>query len=474
MPQTVTQTPAVVNSQASTDQTPGATHDIVLSFSPTAGNALVLVATAFNESDALAGVSDDQGGSWTLTKSVWVAGAQNPFRIEVWQAVVVAGVTTVTVDYGGNWGGQEAMMQAIELSGVSSTVSAIRLSETSPYNNRTFDTDSVDGTTQIAATAEKALSLCFTASIHIAGGQIPEVTADATWTDLLETNDISLPNIALHSFVKIAESDPANPETITLVNDDAADGLHAILLVWDAYNVVYGDTFTSLLAGTKSLADMSNSSFISDTEWTRWLNDGMNRLYDLMVSTDADYFESEATITTVLGQETYDMPERFYKLLAIDVEAGGDYYRLFRYNRADRNVTLKSGYRPTVTPVRLTWYRLVGDQRIRVHPAPEQVATLRIRYVPFPQPLVQDAQESLPDPRMEHWGRYIRLFAAIQAKRKEDSNVGDWMAELKQMEREIREAAEQRDAHQPERVVEAHRRRSLFGLGYIDEVDGSL
>ena len=96
----------------------------------------------------------------------------------------------------------------------------------------------------------------------------------------------------------------------------------------------------------KQRADMVNSNFVTDAEWTTYINASAAWLYDLLVSAyGSDYFVSEQDLTTVANTDFYlfsafDTPVTdFYKMVGVSLVITSDEeipLRTFMFRNRDR------------------------------------------------------------------------------------------------------------------------------------------
>lgn len=207
-------------------------------------------------------------------------------------------------------------------------------------------------------------------------------------------------------------------------------------------------TLSELKTRAQKRADMTNSAFLSDADWTALANEGQNRLFDLLVRTHEDYFETTMSpnITTVVGTEDYALPSDFYKLLSVDCLAdssASDWYSLVPYHPQRRNAYSVQHFmnRPSFT---LRGYRLVGGN-LRLKPTPQAVHTVRVRYVARPDELITTTQEDLAHSLLSHWSEYIVLHMALAAMTMEESDTKEVKEGMARLERQIERAAKDRD-----------------------------
>lgn len=204
-------------------------------------------------------------------------------------------------------------------------------------------------------------------------------------------------------------------------------------------------TLATLRSRARERADMVGSSFVSDSGFNDWINEANQKLYSLIVDAfGEDYFRSTQSFTTVASQSDYPLPSDFYKLVGVDLSYHGIWRSLTRYERAERNTFRE------LKPEALPRYAIVGSN-LRLYPAPTAGLSGSILYIPEAPLLTADGNSvSYPN----GWERYIVIDAAIQALIKEETNVNALLSEREKIEREIRDAKENRDMATPKQVVD--------------------
>lgn len=220
-------------------------------------------------------------------------------------------------------------------------------------------------------------------------------------------------------------------------------------------------TLTQLRARARELADMTTSTFISDTadSLDLWINEGAQKLHDLYVQAfGEDYIEKSATLTTVAAQTDYTLPADFYKLLGIELPIAGKMRSLKLYNRAERNGI--SDQISLYSQLSLPRYKL-SKGVVRLLPAPGSVIVGKIWYSPLLQVtkanasvinLLVDADDSI---NFENGAeRYVVMYAARKAKLKQEDDVSALERDLEKEESALRLLIEERNAAEPKSAVD--------------------
>lgn len=219
-------------------------------------------------------------------------------------------------------------------------------------------------------------------------------------------------------------------------------------------------TLAELRTAAQQRADMVNSDFISDSEWTSWINQAYYELYDILVQKYGDdYFVStDSSLTTNGTSDRFSLAAvSIYKLLGVDLQisgtagaANGSYVPLRRFNFRERNVSGTASGQAALARTNLS-YRLNGGY-LWLNPLPASGYTLRLWYVPK---LTALSAESDTADGVSGWLEYVIVDAAIRAMQKEESDVSVLMAQKAALVERIEAAAENRDAGSPSTVVDA-------------------
>jgi hypothetical protein len=213
---------------------------------------------------------------------------------------------------------------------------------------------------------------------------------------------------------------------------------------------------SDLIVRVREIANMEASTFVTDAELGRRLDSAARRLYNKLVAAQGqEYLRSTATITTVPGQATYDLPEDFWRLLALSALDGTTYRRMaaFELNEVASLLNIQN---PTPFAIR---YRLNGQQPrsdfaagdlLELVPTPVSEFTIRCDYIP-----TLACEESEGDVRyngVSGWEEWMVLDVAIMCLAKEESDPSLLMAQRAQWEAEIASLADGRDEGNPARV----------------------
>ena len=226
-------------------------------------------------------------------------------------------------------------------------------------------------------------------------------------------------------------------------------------------------TLSEIRQRCRERADMESSQFVTDDELNFYINQSIAELHDMLIqSYGEDYYVKNVTFQTVGQQEAYDLStvitdDDFYKMRAVDAQLNGDdWFTLQRFNFNERNRFQHFGVWDYlgITNVR---YRVVGNE-IRFVPIPDAVVNVRLWYVPRATTLATDT-DTYSD--FNGWIEYVIVDCAIKMLNKEESDVSVLLAEKQLLKRRIEEAANNRDAGEPESVQDIYIENDDFFYG---------
>lgn len=190
-------------------------------------------------------------------------------------------------------------------------------------------------------------------------------------------------------------------------------------------------TLQTISDRARFMADVRESSFVSDDEMLSIINDVYTELYDEMVSSYGEnWFASTSTLSLTPGTTSYALPADFYKLIAADfsTSANGSYVTLKPYTEMERNRSLTSS---SAIPS----------------------GTVRLRYVPAPTTFTSfsDTVDGVSG-----WDRLITLAVAIDIGDAEETDTGPLKQKYSRMLTRISEMSKNRDQSMPGRVSDIY------------------
>ena len=223
-------------------------------------------------------------------------------------------------------------------------------------------------------------------------------------------------------------------------------------------------TLLDLRTRVRQRANMENSTFVTDSEVSSLVNEGIAGLYNLLVQARGqEYYAANTSIATVANQSVYDLPAEFYQLLDITALISSETYKLKRYQMADIAALSHPG---VTSPSTLPKYRIRGEfntttnvVHLQILPIPDQVYTISVYYVPAPVLLSADSDTCDGIAGFEEW---VVLDAAIRCLQKEESDVSFLAAEREKVEARIRNLRDDRDAGDAPRVQDVRGRAVAY------------
>ncbi len=203
--------------------------------------------------------------------------------------------------------------------------------------------------------------------------------------------------------------------------------------------------------------DRVNSDFFTEAELNGYIAGSYKELYDILVQKFGDdyYIATPHTFTTDGTNDTYALPEDFYKLLGVDASynggTGNGWVTLKQFMIGERNsYTLPNSQ--VFYGIANMRYRL-RDDAIWFVPIPAGGQLLRIIYIPRPAELDDDADTV---DGVSGWEEYIICDAALKCLVKEESDASAFAAQKAAMLQRIESAAENRNAGAPQTVTDIH------------------
>jgi len=215
-------------------------------------------------------------------------------------------------------------------------------------------------------------------------------------------------------------------------------------------------TLSDLRTRVLDRADMTGSAFAVEARVNEYINNALSELYDLLVETHEDYFYDVETITLVSGTEDYDLPSDFYKVLKVFYLSSGGVRSPMRRFTLDMLDRYGNEWVPSTADGVYTMYRVIGD-KIRFSPEPAGAGSAELYYIPqFEEMDGDDTDVTFTLPQIG-WIDYAVVDAAMQLLIREESDVSALMARKAEMKDRIKRAAEQRDAGEPDSIIDYYR-----------------
>ena len=218
-------------------------------------------------------------------------------------------------------------------------------------------------------------------------------------------------------------------------------------------------TLSELRLRARRAANMEKTLFVSDEELNEWLNVGLSELHDIMITSFNEYFEKSVLINVITQQSSYELPEDFYKLIAMDQQIGSQLFTVRRFMPGERNFlrrpieVLRFGFDQLL-------YRIIG-RKVQFVPN-NRAGKVFLRYAPEYRQLRLDTdrvEEVIP----QGWEDLAVYSAAIRALEKEESDTTAMAGQKLALMTRIEQNAESRDANAPWRIADVGIRTPFIG-----------
>jgi len=219
-------------------------------------------------------------------------------------------------------------------------------------------------------------------------------------------------------------------------------------------------------------ADRVGSLFVTKSEWNSYLNQAYYELYDLLITTNEDYYVAPRATFSTDGSSSYDLPTgaassysgapAFYKLYGVDLgldSSQNAWVTLKKFDFISRNRFVFPQITTSLAGIFNLQYRIVGS---KIHLIPTAVAGQQIGLWYFPRLTTLLADTDVVD-GISGWEEYVIVRAAKYALDKEESDTQKLDAELLFLKQRIEETAMNRDAGQPDTISNVRTQAELWG-----------
>jgi len=214
-------------------------------------------------------------------------------------------------------------------------------------------------------------------------------------------------------------------------------------------------TLAQLKARARQRADQVNSGFVQDDELATYINISAKKLYDLLIAAyGEDYYIADPFIITADGtNDTYDLPDDYYKMLGVDEDkGGGSFFTLKPFMFQERN-QYREPYFAYSNFIASFKYKIQGNQ-IKFIPIPPANSIFKLWYSPVMTNLTNDTDQF---DGVNGWEEFIVLDAAIKMMLKEESDVNVLQVERKIIEDNLIAMASNRDSGMALRVQDVRK-----------------
>lgn len=208
-------------------------------------------------------------------------------------------------------------------------------------------------------------------------------------------------------------------------------------------------TLLQLRTAIRDAGDYSNASGIytntpfPDDVVTRYVNEALAELYEIVSDQFQGYYDTTATAVTVAGTQTVNLPASFYELRALDRQVETErYVPLRRINLIEQYRLQGRG-----APLGYMLHGGTAPGTVRLFPIPDAVYTLRFTYEPLFTPLALDADSF--DFR-NGWEELVIQAALLRMDMREERSIGERMAMIERAKARIIGSAAKRNSAEPE------------------------
>lgn len=212
-------------------------------------------------------------------------------------------------------------------------------------------------------------------------------------------------------------------------------------------------TLANLITDIRAATDTRSARW-PDATLTRFINESIAELYDLIVSACHDHYLSSQTISVVSGTDSYSLTSSiatFYKAHGVDVlKTDGTYKRMDPFIWEERHL-----YNDVDTDREQARYRLMGSNLIIV-PKPAWSGTIKVWYIPAPTALATGTDTF---DGVAGWEQYVITDCAIKVGLADEEDVRMHKAQKDELRSRILHMAQTRDRSNPDKVRDVRRER---------------
>lgn len=225
------------------------------------------------------------------------------------------------------------------------------------------------------------------------------------------------------------------------------------------------DTVTrdELVTRVRDRANMTGSSFVSDTEIETEIDQAVKELWDkLIIARGQDYLVNYGSITTSNGTGNYALEDDFYQMLAVSVTYQSDEHLLGKFTWQDEWKYLGNRARG-MTPPQWKWRTNsyldtnTPTHRIEIRPFPTGTYSVNYTYIPTVWFYTSGGLEStITYTGINGYEDYVVARVVRYCLAKEESDTSFWDQEILRTEARIQTMAGLRDHGEPERIRDAY------------------
>jgi hypothetical protein len=206
-------------------------------------------------------------------------------------------------------------------------------------------------------------------------------------------------------------------------------------------------TLEAMRDQARALADMTNTTFVTNAELDVLLNQAIAELWSLLTAVVPQRYMLTAAITMVAGTREYALPGDFMALVGVDWVRGDDRYPLEPFALNDRAVGPYAGgtsLDPWTPACRydIRYGGLDGSGERLVFDRDPPAGSVEVLYVQAPQLL--EADDDVFD-GVAGWEDWAVLDVAIKMLAKEESDPSMYVAQQARLDQQIKGLAGKRD-----------------------------
>ena len=179
-------------------------------------------------------------------------------------------------------------------------------------------------------------------------------------------------------------------------------------------------TLTEMILRGKQRADMENGNFVSDDEWTHYINEEIDDIYAQMVNVDdGELFATIAPTLTKIGDNAYQLPSDFMRLVDVNIHTGNRWVPAYEADPQEYYQLLSDTYTGKYDTSFFLKLNLPQDRyELFLFPAPA-VDDVGVRYLPTAE-VLSLGTDTLNWP--SNWHQAVEAGAAAKALIKEESD----------------------------------------------------
>ena len=188
--------------------------------------------------------------------------------------------------------------------------------------------------------------------------------------------------------------------------------------------MAYTRTLAQLQGQIRLYSDTENAGTPTDAQLEAAINASVRSLYARLADGGAEFLCASSTLYTSSGVSEYTLPSDFWQLKSLVWRRGTrDVITIGRFEDRDRALVENRSWSQG-PKYRLADVAFGGAPQIEIVPAPDDVYTLRVGYIPAPPTITAEIPMTFA-PGMDQW---VALDVAISILAAEETDVSVWLA----------------------------------------------